>query len=407
MIALGVVAAVIFSIVAGITIANYISITQDADEILYNLDSGAIGFLHTELAPSTDAKMPGIESPNQPWEERTPKGLPREISFSARYFIVETDAEGIILSGDLNRIAYVREGDLESFVSDATSDSGYVGDYRYRRTETENGYKYIFLDCEQELAACRTFVLSAVVITFVGMFIISLLIVFLSKKALRPVEESYEKQKRFITDAGHELKTPLTVIGANAELLELDIGENEWLESIKGQVKKLNKLTKELVFLSRMDEENRELMKAPFSLKNAMEEVANGLKEAALIANKEISLEAEEVSVNANEEMVRRVLGLLLDNAIKYAENPEISVTLRKEGKYAVIEERNAASLAKGEHSEPFERFYRPDASRTNETGGHGIGLSVVKSVVEAHKGTVSCVSDGEKVTFRLAFPMA
>ena len=283
-----------------------------------------------------------------------------------------------------------------------------MGNYRYRKTQTEDGSHYIFLDCQKEISSTRNFIVSSAIIASIGIAAISLLIILLSKKVLAPVEESYQKQKRFITDAGHELKTPLTVISANAELLELELGENnEWLRSIKGQVQKLSGLTKELVYLSRMDEGEAVVEKARFSLDGAVEECAAGFREAALVAGKSISLELAPVTAKANEEMVRRALSLLLDNAVKYAEGAEIRLTLRKEGKWAVLEESNAASLSKGEHPELFERFYRPDASRNGATGGHGIGLSVVQSIAENNGGEVCCLSNGETVTFRLKLPLA
>ena len=115
----------------------------------------------------------------------------------------------------------------------------------------------------------------------------------------------------------------------------------------------------------------------------------------------------EQASLYTQEEMVRRALSLLLDNAVKYAEGAEIRLTLRKEGKGAVLEQSHAASLSKGEHPELFERFYRPDASRNGATGGHGIGLSVVQSIAENNGGEVFCLSNGETVTFRLKLPLA
>ena len=321
---------------------------------------------------------------------------------------METDAEGKILVYDLGRIAFVTEEDISGILSETSGEKGFAGNYRYLRRETDTGYHYFFLDCEKEIDATRTFVIDSAIITAIGLAVIALLIILLSKKVLAPVEESYQKQKQFITDAGHELKTPLTVIGANAELLELEIGEdNEWLNSIKGQVQRMNKLTKELVFLSRMDEAESDLPKAPFSLKSALEECADGFKEAALVAGKTLEVTAEELTVNANEEMIRRVLSLILDNALKYAQGESIALVLRKEGGRAVLEQSNDASLPKGEHPELFERFYRPDESRNTATGGHGIGLSVVKSIVEAHGGEVSCISDGARVTFRLTLPLA
>jgi len=398
LIALGVVAAVILAIVVGIDVANYVNMTQNADEIIAGLETG-----DALLPPDVFGQGEFVIGGEM---QGVPKGLPREIAFSARYFIVDADEDGNVLRSDLGRIAYVQSGDLDAFVAQADSDSGFVRDYRYKRTATDKGYTYIFLDCEKEIEACRDFILSSAIVTVVGLLVIAVLIVLLSKQALRPVEESYQKQKRFITDAGHELKTPLTVISANAELLELEVGENEWIDSIKGQVKKLGKLTKDLVFLSRMDEGSDHFPTAEFSLTNALEDVVDGLKEAALVADRSFSLRTEDIRVTANEEMIRRAIGLILDNAVKYAESETIEISLRKEGRYAVIEERNAASLEKGEHSELFERFYRPDTSRTAATGGHGIGLSVVRSIAEAHKGSATCVSDGETVTFRLAFPL-
>lgn len=402
LLALSVVAAVILVIVTGIDVANYLSMREEADEVILFVER------QTEMQPQGDPLgIGGIGEREREWGA-PPKDLPFETAFSARYFTVTTDKEGNIVDRDLNRIYKVTEADLASYVSEATGSRGFVGNYRYHRTETATGYRYTFLDCEKEIDATRTFIVSSAIITSIGLALIALLIILLSKKVLAPVEESYRKQKQFITDAGHELKTPLTVIGANAELLELEIGEdNEWLNSIKGQVQKLGKLTKELVFLSRMDEADAEIAKAPFSLKSALEECTDGFREAALVAKKKISLDLAEISITGNEEMLRRAVNLLLDNAIKYAEGEEISLTLRQEGKKAILEEKNAASLEKGEHSELFERFYRPDTSRNRATGGHGVGLSVVQSIAEAHGGSVSCESDGKEVTFRIVIPLA
>lgn len=393
--ALCVVAAVILVVVAGIDVANYVNMKTKADDEITFVERKNDA---TPMAP------PGGFLP----ERDFPKGLPQETAFAARYFTVETDEDGNVCSYDLEKIAFVSQDELASFVKKATGRKGFVGNYRYRTTETETGTHYIFLDCEKEVSSTRTFIISSAIITAVGLAAISLLIILLSKKLLAPVEESYQKQKRFITDAGHELKTPLTVIGANAELLELEIGEdNEWLRSIKGQVQKLGGLTKELVYLSRMDEGEREIEKAPFDLAAALEECADGFRETAIVANKKILLDLLPIKVNANEEMIRRAVNLILDNAIKYAEGEEIRVTLRKEGRWAVLEQSNAASLAKGEHPELFERFYRPDASRNSVAGGHGIGLSVVKSVLENNGGEAHCESDGKTLVFRLKLPIA
>ena len=403
--ALSVVATVILVIVAGIDVANYINMEKEADRVIsfVSRDAFAPPQNNGEEGPFQNG---GQLPPNAPID--IPKNLPHETAFSARYFTVDTDKEGNVTSSYMDKISAVTADKAASYAAKATDNKGFVGNYRYKKVSTDTGYHYVFLDCEKEINACRTFIISSAIITSIGLAVISLLIIFLSKKVLAPVEESYQKQKRFITDAGHELKTPLTVISANAELLELDIGEgNEWLESIKGQVQRLGKLTKELVFLSRMDEGERSFDKAPFSLNGALAECAEGFRETALVAKKHIVTDLKDVTVTANEEMVRRAVNLVLDNAIKYAESEEIRLTLHKDGKRAIIEQSNAASLAKGGHDELFERFYRPDTSRSKATGGHGVGLSVVRSILEAHGGTASCESDGKQVTFRLVIPLA
>ena len=399
-IALAVVASVILVIVAGIDVANAINMRDKADdEIAFIEQRGKNGF----VANPPEGLPPSPIEFGEP-----PKGLPNETAFAARYFTIETDKDGKVTSYNLDRIAFVSESDLESFVSKAKRSKGFAGNYRYQKVQTESGTHYIFLDCEKEISATRAFIISSAIITAVGLGVIALLILLLSKKALAPVEESYQKQKRFITDAGHELKTPLTVIGANAELLEMEIGEeNVWLNSIKGQVQKLGNLTKELVYLSKMDETDAPLEKAPFELDVAAEEVAKGFADAALVAKKRITFDLTPITVNANEAMIRRALTLILDNAVKYAEGEEIRLSLKKEGNRAVFEERNAASLPKGAHPELFERFYRPDVSRSNETGGHGIGLAVVKSVTEGNGGEATCESDGSEIVFRISLPLA
>ena len=402
LLALTVVAAVIIVIVAGIDVATYLDMKDDADRVLSFLEGAEPG-LPPEGAPGD---LPGKgQQPRQGRFEK-PKDLPVETAFSSRYFTVVC-ANGAIVDVNLDNVAFVTPEEIAGYVAKATGTRGFVGNYRYKVSEEGGMSVYTFLDCEKEIDSCRTFVVNSAIVTAIGLAVIALLIILLSGKVLAPVEESYRKQKQFITDAGHELKTPLTVIGANAELLEMDLGEdNEWLRSIKGQVAKLGKLTKELVFLSRMDEADAVIARAPFSLESALEDCIAGFKEAAAVAGKEILPALTEVQVTANEEMIRRAVGLILDNAIKYAESDRIGVALRKEGKWAVIEETNASSLPKGAHPELFERFYRPDSSRNAATGGHGIGLSVVKSVLEAHGGAATCESDGRIVTFRLTLPL-
>ena len=221
---------------------------------------------------------------------------------------------------------------------------------------------------------------------------------------MKPIAESYKKQKRFITDASHELKTPLTVIGASCDVLEFDSGENEWTKTIKEQVKELTALTNKLVFLSKIDEEDKKLGFSEFSLSEICEEKLKGYFVVAKAENKELTTEiAPDLSLNGDMGMIKEMISLLMDNAIKYSDdNGKIHFSLKKAGKYKKITvENTTANLPEGNLDLLFERFYRPDASRNSSAGGHGIGLSVVKAIAELHKGTVTATKkDDHTISF-------
>ncbi len=219
--------------------------------------------------------------------------------------------------------------------------------------------------------------------------------------------ESYEKQRRFITDAGHELKTPITVIDTSAEVLELEQGENQWTKSIRHQAARLASLTENLISLSRMDESSS-LAMVDFSLSDAVEESADALRALLETGGRSLRMDIEpHISCRGSEQHIRRLVGILLDNASKYAvPDSEIMLSLKKQGKSAVlICENQADDVAPGDHDEFFERFYRADASRSSETGGHGIGLSMARAIVQAHRGKISAFSpDGHTVTLTAVF---
>ena len=211
-------------------------------------------------------------------------------------------------------------------------------------------------------------------------------------EGVKPTIESDLKQKQFITNAGHELKTPLSVISANAEILEMEIGENEWIDSINSQVIKLNQLTKDLILLSRMSESSMKIIFNQFNISEALFDTISSFNPLLESHKFKISSSIEEnVVLNGNEELIRQVFSLLIDNAIKYADDDYISITLKKENKNIIFTISNKSNhFELGKHDELFERFYRPDQSRNSDAGGSGIGLSIVKSIVETHKGKIS-----------------
>lgn len=261
----------------------------------------------------------------------------------------------------------------------------------------------IFLDCRKFLTTFRSFLFSSIAVSFCGFCAVLILVAVLSKRVIRPFVESQEKQKRFITDAGHELKTPLTIIEADRSILELEYGENEWLSDIQLQTRRLTGLTNDLIYLSRMEEEPIRERFIEFPLSDMLEEIAGSFQNLARTQGKNFEQEIEPmISLLGDEKAIRQIISVLLENALKYSgKGGDISLKAEKRGKNIVIRVFNTAESVETENlSRLFDRFYRSDASRNSETGGYGIGLSIAKAVAQAHKGKISASSeDGNSFT--------
>ena len=333
--------------------------------------------------------------------------LSKEAPFDSRYFSVSFNSDGEITDTDTEKIASVTAGEAREMAQKlykAGKTEGTASTYRYRATVSDGTTTYTFLDCARELNTFYSFLTVSCLTALAGLGIVTVLVVVFSKVAIRPVAESYEKQKRFITDASHELKTPLAVINAANEVTEMEAGETEWTRSIDKQVKRLTSLTEKLVMLSRMDEESYQPAMVRFDLSAAVEETAHSFDSVAQSRKKEYTVSVEQgVSYTGDENALRQLTSLLIDNAMKYSdENGKIAVSLKKSGKNTELRVENSVeSIQKGNQDILFERFYRSDTSRNSATGGHGIGLSVAKAIVTAHKGRITAVSpDAKSIVF-------
>lgn len=344
-----------------------------------------------------DKRLPELSQQNQKPQKEKPshQKLSPEFPFAARYFSVVISSDGQAVSAQVEHIAAITADQAKQLalsVFEKGKQKGFVDVYRFCSVKQENGYRYVFLNCETELSSFYTFFWISVGGGFFGLLVALLLVLFFSKIAMKPVAESYEKQKQFITDAGHELKTPLTIIDANTEVLEMMSGENEWTESIRNQVKRLTSLTGELVMLSRMEERSRTLTFTDFSLSETVAETAEPFVTVAKTNGKELLLAIDRnVTYHGDEASIRRLVSLLLDNAIKYASaDSTINITVKANNKKRLITVENLVDTPPNENPERwFERFYRSDSSRNSATGGHGIGLSTAKAIVLAHKGKI------------------
>ena len=334
-----------------------------------------------------------------------------ETPFELRYFSVKLDTDGNLLDVYTEKIVAVNDVQAVRYALDIYDGgdfdtSGFVDTYRYMVGATSDGNLiYVFLDANRELKSYTTFLISSLVITAVGILIVFAVVLLFSNTALRPIIESYEKQKRFITDAGHEMKTPLTIISANAEIIEMENGESQWSSGIKSQVSRLTDLTEKLVILSKM-EEGAKLIMSEFSLTDAFFDTCAQYKSMAMSKGITFDLDVpDNLTAIGNENEIRRCISLLLDNAFRYvSESGFVSVTaLNVNGRIEMKFVNSTAGVEKGSLDIWFDRFYRTDRSRNSATGGSGIGLSVVKAIVLAHGGSVHAHSaDGINVEFTI-----
>lgn len=315
---------------------------------------------------------------------------------SAVYFTANIYPNGLITNLDLSHIYALSSSEAAELVARAYEDgslSGRIGNYKYKGAVNSDGrsVSYIFL----ETATQRYSVMRIAFLTALGgaicWLMMLVLVVFLSKKAIAPIAANIEKQKRFVTDAGHEIKTPLAIILANTEAMELHNGENKWSRNIRSQVLRLNGLMQNLLTLAKTDESvNIEMEELDFS--QILMNTAEMFREPAQVRGIDIRFSVPgEVKLCANREYVSNLVSILMDNAVKYSnENSDIFVSLVQGEKSVAFSVTNTCeNLPDCEPDKLFDRFYRADRARTQENGGYGIGLSAAKAIAELHGGSI------------------
>ena len=329
-----------------------------------------------------------------------------ELAYETRYFTVLFDESENAVLVDTGRISAVSESEAVDYAAkalDRKGSSGFIGDYRYLVGEPDenNCRMVIFRDCGIGLQNFRNFRNISIFVSLLCLIGVGILVFLASGRIVRPVAESYEKQKRFITDAGHEIKTPLAIITADAEVLEMEQSESEWISDIKAQTKRLSELTQDLISLSKMEETSTVLEMKDLDLSALLKSQTGSFGAVATASNKTISSNIEDgIHIQGDKKSIESLLSIVLDNAVKYCpENGHIDVSATRYKKGARIEVTNDTSetLSAEECKNMFERFYRTDASRNSETGGHGIGLSMAKAIVSKHKGRITAASGSEK----------
>lgn len=351
-----------------------------------------------EILAKNDGEFPKdvISAPN------FGNGITLETSFETRYFTAFVNNDGQIQSLNMNRIAAISVEEAQDLVSNLYKKNkthGMKNNYKYQAVQKPNGTLYIVLDCFGEMYTFQHFLLGSVFVSIVGLAVVFLLVLLLSDVALKPAVESYNKQRSFITNASHDIKTPLAIISAETELIEMDGGESDYTREIRSQVKRLASLTDKLVFLSRMEEKPQQVF-SEFNFSDMLAEVLPPYEQSAQKDGFVFSSNLEAGLVyNGDKDLMCQACALLLDNCLKYTSSGgTISVDLHKSGKNIVMTVTNdVEEMTKGQHKELFDRFYRAEQSRNSEKYGNGIGLSVVQAIVTSHKGNVVARSDDGK----------
>lgn len=331
---------------------------------------------------------------------------------SALTFTVRFDETGEPRGSDLSRIAELSEEEAVALARQALSSgksSGRIGEMRYQVVSPAKDSKtVVFLDeSRQTRELLRVGVLSALG-GLAAWFAMLLLVRFLSRMAIRPIAENMERQRRFVTDAGHELKTPLAIIQANTEAMELVGGENKYSRNIRAQVRRLSDLTGNLLTLARFDETSAPPDRQELDLSALTAEAWESFRAPAELKKLRLSAEiAENLRLPASAQQMKQLLNILLDNAVKYCpEEGELRLSLSREDK-TVLRVSNSVAQPIEEPERLFDRFYRADESRSRETGGYGIGLSAAQAIVQLHKGDIRAACRDGSITFTVRLPLA
>lgn len=342
------------------------------------------------------------ETMMKPQSINKPKGflkphMDENSKMSAVYFTVRVDQFQNIIKVDTGRIASVSEEEAielyQAAINKGSSD-GRLQNFRYRAAESERDSSkvYLFLDDSMQARNILTVLFFSTAAGLICFALMLLLVILISKKAIRPIAENFEKQKQFVTDAGHELKTPLAIILANAEAMELYQGENKWSKNIREQTVRLNGLMQNLLTLARADESRTMLQTETVSISALVTESLQMFSEPMKL--KEISLCKQidtDIYLKANKEQMQRFVSILMDNAVKYSpQGGDISVLLTRHGKFCIFQIENICEeFPNCPPDKLFDRFYRDDAARTQKNGGYGIGLSAAKTIAELYGGKI------------------
>ncbi len=410
-------ATVMLMLVVGINIVNYYRTTSMQDGLAASLleyekrayeHRTCRNFTADAKSKENKRKPTAHQEPDFPALSEMPGGGP-EARFTTRFFAVYSDASGEMEVISRDYIYSIDEETAKVYTEAVLRkgrEKGYYGDYRYHVKIDDAGSTVLFLNVTSALQFMKSLLLISLGIGFSSLLVVFILVVCFSRYAVRPYMKNMERQKRFITDAGHELKTPITSIATSADIAAMEYEEDEWIANIQRQTARLTRLVGELVALSRMDEEIPFPDKSTFSLSDAAWETAEPFAVRAKAEEKTYHQKIEEnLTFYGDRNSIQQLISILLDNAVKYtAAAGEIRLDIYRKRRRIRIEVANTCDLPDTVELERlFDRFYRVDEARSAKTGGTGIGLAMAQAIAETHGGKIRAERTGKNaVCFRV-----
>ncbi len=366
------------------------------------------------------------------WKEHGPrykKGALQtrsEMPYETRYLVAEFDRDRSITELDTSHIAPLGQTEARSAVTGVLAqdlESSYYQRYRYHvYTEDDGSGMIIVVDCFQQLQSSRTLLIISVALIGATMLGTLLFITPLSRRVVDPYVRNLERQRRFVTDASHELKTPIAIIAANTDLIEATEGQSAWTKSTRAQTERLTKLTSELIELARSDQPIARELCRDVDMAALVEGAVNEFAPLAEAGDKTLVYHVQTAEgaglrdegagewrplVSGSPEELTRLVNVLLDNAVRYCDdNGTIDVRLEvRRREVELVVTNPCAALTVADTRRLFDRFYRADASRSRSTGGNGIGLSIAQGIVTRHKGSIHARKLGVDLEMRVVLP--
>lgn len=383
---------VLMAIIGTITLINYNKTVDNIDKVLTVLVDNNGKFDDLDFGDDNLKNTDGNNNKDNLNHQKDHGEFTKETPYWTRFFSVKFTNSNPDPAVDTSMIASVSKEeaiDMARETIDSNSMIGFYGAYRYKVKIADDFKLVVFVDCTKEMRSIRYFVFTGTWISLVGIIAVFIIVFIFSKIVFNPVKRTYDKQKRFVTNAAHELKTPLTIISANNELIDAQYNSLDETQAIDKQVKKLTIMINNLTLLSKLDEEDKNVdLKERVDLTKLSNDLIEPFKVIFESRNIKFNFFVDDnCYIKGNTNLISQLLSLLIDNANKYALT-YIDFEVRIVGKGVELKTSNDADIDEKNPNLLLERFYRNDKAR-GKIEGSGIGLSVVNEIVKLHKGTI------------------